>query len=116
MQHSRRAPARPRARKAVDNVVVDDLNHGIRTVRLILPIFKQKTGIDVRVIAKAPARRSIPAAAAMPTSSSCMPSRRGKTVAEGGGVKRFPVMYNDFVLVGPKSDPAGIKGKDIEPH
>jgi tungstate transport system substrate-binding protein len=37
-----------------------------------------------------------------------------KFVAEGGGVKRNPVMYNDFVLVGPKSDPAGIKGtKDI---
>jgi tungstate transport system substrate-binding protein len=33
-------------------------------------------------------------------------------LAEGHGVKRFPVMYNDFVLVGPKSDPAGIKGMD----
>ena len=31
-------------------------------------------------------------------------------VAEGHGVKRNPVMYNDFVLIGPKSDPAGIKG------
>jgi tungstate transport system substrate-binding protein len=29
-------------------------------------------------------------------------------------VKRYPVMYNDFVLIGPKSDPAGIKGKDVE--
>jgi tungstate transport system substrate-binding protein len=37
-----------------------------------------------------------------------------KFVADGFGVKRFPVMYNDFVLIGPKSDPAGIKGsKDI---
>ena len=37
-----------------------------------------------------------------------------KFVAEGAGVKRFPVMYNDFVLIGPKSDPAGVKGtKDI---
>jgi len=35
-------------------------------------------------------------------------------VAEGAGVKRFPVMYNDFVLIGPKSDPAGVAGsKDI---
>jgi len=34
--------------------------------------------------------------------------------AEGFGVKRYPVMYNDFVLIGPKSDPAGVKGKDIE--
>ena len=31
-------------------------------------------------------------------------------VAEGYGVKRYPVMYNDFVLIGPESDPAGIKG------
>jgi tungstate transport system substrate-binding protein len=35
-------------------------------------------------------------------------------VAEGFGVKRNAVMYNDFILVGPKSDPAGVKGKDIE--
>ena len=37
-----------------------------------------------------------------------------KFLKEGHGVKRHPVMYNDFVLVGPKSDPAGIKGmKDV---
>ena len=37
-----------------------------------------------------------------------------KFLSEGFGVKRYPVMYNDFVLIGPKSDPAGIKGsKDI---
>jgi tungstate transport system substrate-binding protein len=35
-------------------------------------------------------------------------------VADGWGVKRYAVMYNDFILVGPKSDPAGVKGKDIE--
>ncbi len=34
-----------------------------------------------------------------------------KFVAEGWGVRRFPVMYNDFVLIGPKSDPAGVKGQ-----
>ena len=33
-----------------------------------------------------------------------------KFVAEGWGVKRYPVMYNDFVLVGPKADPAGVEG------
>ena len=33
-----------------------------------------------------------------------------KFIAEGAGVKRYPVMYNDFILLGPKSDPAGIKG------
>jgi tungstate transport system substrate-binding protein len=36
-----------------------------------------------------------------------------KFIAEGYGVKRFPVMYNDFVLIGPKGDPAGVKGNDI---
>ena len=34
-------------------------------------------------------------------------------MAQGGAIKRFPVMYNDFVLVGPKSDPAATRGKDI---
>jgi tungstate transport system substrate-binding protein len=37
-----------------------------------------------------------------------------KFLAEGFGVKRFDVMYNDFVLIGPKGDPAGVKGRDIE--
>jgi tungstate transport system substrate-binding protein len=37
-------------------------------------------------------------------------SAEEKFLAEGEGVKRFPVMYNDFVLIGPKEDPAGIKG------
>ena len=36
-----------------------------------------------------------------------------KFVADGFGVKRYPVMYNDFVLIGPKSDPAGVRGRDI---
>ncbi len=41
-------------------------------------------------------------------------SAEEKFLAEGEGVKRFPVMYNDFVLIGPKDDPAGIKGrKDV---
>jgi tungstate transport system substrate-binding protein len=40
-------------------------------------------------------------------------SAEEKFLAEGQGVKRYPVMYNDFVLIGPKSDPAAIKGKDV---
>src|SRR5258706_4521501 len=36
-----------------------------------------------------------------------------KFVADGFGLKRSPVMYNDFVLVGPQADPGGLKGKDI---
>jgi tungstate transport system substrate-binding protein len=81
----------------------------------ILPLFKAKTGIDVKVVSQG-------------TGQALETGRRGdsdvvfvhakgleeKFVAEGFGVKRFPVMYNDFVLIGPKSDPAGIKGsKDI---
>ncbi|MFL5049641.1 MAG: substrate-binding domain-containing protein, partial [Xanthobacteraceae bacterium] len=41
-------------------------------------------------------------------------SQEEKFVADGFGVKRFEVMYNDFVLIGPKTDPAGVKGKDID--
>ena len=81
----------------------------------ILPMFKAKTGIDVKVVAQG-------------TGQALDTARRGdadvvfvhakpaeeKFVAEGFGVKRYPVMYNDFILVGPKSDPAGVKGsKDI---
>jgi tungstate transport system substrate-binding protein len=81
----------------------------------LLPIFKQATGITVKVIAQG-------------TGQALDTARRGdadvafvhartaeeKFIAEGAGVKRFPVMYNDFVLIGPKGDPAGIKGsKDI---
>jgi tungstate transport system substrate-binding protein len=81
----------------------------------LLPLFKSKTGITVKVVAQG-------------TGQALDTGRRGdsdvvfvhakaqeeKFLAEGNGVKRFPVMYNDFVLIGPKSDPAGIKGmKDV---
>jgi len=78
----------------------------------LLPLFTQKTGITVKVLAQG-------------TGQALDTGRRGqadvvfvhaksaeqKFLAEGEGVKRFGVMYNDFVLIGPKSDPAGIKGK-----
>ena len=81
----------------------------------LLPIFKATTGIEVKVIAQG-------------TGQALDTARRGdadvvfvhaksqeeKFLAEGFGVKRFDVMYNDFVLIGPKGDPAGVKGKDIE--
>src|ERR1700716_1522732 len=77
----------------------------------ILPLFKAKTGIDVRVVAQG-------------TGQALDTGRRGdadvvfvharaaeqKFVAEGFGVKRHPVMYNDFILIGPNNDPAGVKG------
>jgi len=83
--------------------------------RHILPIFKARTGIDVKVIAQG-------------TGQALDTGKRGdadvvfvhakvqeeRFVSDGWGMKRFAVMYNDFVLIGPKSDPAGIKGKDIE--
>jgi tungstate transport system substrate-binding protein len=81
----------------------------------LLPIFQKKTGIRVRVVA-------------LGTGQALDLARRGdadvvlaharsaeeKFLAEGHGVKRFDVMYNDFVLIGPKSDPAKVSGgRDI---
>jgi len=80
----------------------------------LLPIVKEKTGVVVKVLAQG-------------TGQALDTARRGdadvvfvhaksaeeKFLAEGFGVKRYPVMYNDFILIGPKDDPAGVKGKDI---
>ena len=77
----------------------------------ILPMFKARTGIDVKVVAQG-------------TGQALDTGRRGdadvvfvhakvpeeKFVADGFGVQRFDVMYNDFVLIGPNADPAKIKG------
>ena len=83
--------------------------------RHLLPLFAQKTRIEVRVVA-------------VGTGQALDIGRRGdadvvfvharaleeKFVGEGHGVRRFDVMYNDFVLAGPRSDPASIKGgKDV---
>jgi len=80
----------------------------------LLPAFKQASGLDVRVVA-------------VGTGQALDMARRGdadvvfvhdtaaeqKFVAEGWSTGRRDVMYNDFVLVGPKSDPAGVRGQDI---
>ncbi len=80
----------------------------------LLPIFKQASGIDIKVVA-------------LGTGQALDMARRGdadvvfvhdqvaeeKFVADGFGVKRLPVMYNDFVLIGPKADPVGTRGADI---
>jgi tungstate transport system substrate-binding protein len=81
----------------------------------LLPIFEKETGIKVRVVAVGTgqaldmaARGDADVALVHDTVA------EEKFIASGFGVKRFPVMYNDFVLIGPKSDPAGIAGgKDI---
>ncbi len=80
----------------------------------LLPIVKAKTGIVVRVLAQGTGQ-------ALDTARRCdadvafvhAKSAEEKFLAEGFGVKRTPVMYNDFILIGPKDNPAGIKGKDI---
>ena len=80
----------------------------------LLPAFRQASGIDVRVVA-------------VGTGQALDMGRRGdadilfvhdrqaeeKLVAEGFGIKRTDVMYNDFVIVGPQGDPAGAKGRDV---
>jgi tungstate transport system substrate-binding protein len=80
----------------------------------LLPAFKKASGMDVKVVA-------------LGTGQALDMARRGdadvvfvhdqvaeeKFVAEGFGLKRLPVMYNDFVLIGPKADPASVKGRDI---
>lgn len=77
----------------------------------LLPLVKQKTGITVKVIAQG-------------TGQALDTGRRGdadvvfvhakpaelKFIAEGESLKRYPVMYNDFVLIGPKTDPAAVTG------
>ena len=81
----------------------------------LLPIFTKETGIQVRVVALGTgqaldlARRGDADVAFVHARSA-----EEKFIAGGDGVKRYPVMYNDFVLIGPKSDPAKIAGgKDI---
>src|SRR5207245_4204666 len=81
----------------------------------ILPVFQKKTGIQVRVVA-------------LGTGQALDLARRGdadvvfvqarsaeeKFLTEGHGVRRFDVMYNDFVLIGPRADPAKVSGgRDI---
>ena len=79
--------------------------------RYLLPLFQQDTGIEVRVVA-------------VGTGQAIELAQRGdadvlfvhhkpseeKFVAEGFGVTRFDVMYNDFVVVGPRTNPAGVQG------
>ena len=80
----------------------------------LLPIVKQKTGVEVKVLAQG-TRQALDTARRGDADVVFVhdKSAEEKFIAEGFGVKRYPVMYNDFVVVGPKDDPAGIKGKDV---
>ncbi len=77
----------------------------------ILPMFKKKTGIEVRVVAVGTGQ-AIKNAANGDGDVLLVHAKPAeeKFIAEGGGVKRFDVMYNDFVIVGPSSDPAKVAG------
>ena len=80
----------------------------------LLPAFRKASGVEVKVVA-------------VGTGQAIDMARRGdadvlfvhdqaaeeKFVADGFAVKRYPVMYNDFLLIGPRTDPAGARGKDI---
>jgi tungstate transport system substrate-binding protein len=81
----------------------------------ILPMFEAKTGIEVKVIAEG-CEMALDAGRRGDADVVFVHAKgqEDQFVAEGFGVKRFDVMYNDFVLIGPKADPAGIKGgKDV---
>jgi len=77
----------------------------------LLPKFQEKTGITAKVVAQGTGQ-------ALDTARRCdadvvfvhAKAEEEKFVSDGYGVKRFPVMYNDFILVGPKSDPAHVRG------
>ncbi len=77
----------------------------------LLPIFQKKTGIEVRVVAvgTGQAIKMAEKGDADVLFVHHKPSEE-KFIAEGWGIKRFAVMYNDFVVVGPKADPAKVKG------
>ena len=111
------AAALPFASRAQDKMIVMASTTSTEQSGLfphLLPAFKAATGIDVRVVA-------------VGTGQALDMGRRGdadvlfvhdqaaeeKFVAEGFGIERRPVMYNDFVIVGPKADPAGLKGRDV---
>jgi tungstate transport system substrate-binding protein len=87
---------------------------GAALLGYLLPIFKEKTGIDVKVLAQGTSR-ALDTARHGDADVVFVGSKAAeeKFVSEGFGVKRYPVMYEDFVLIGPESDPAGVKGDDI---
>lgn len=80
----------------------------------LAPAFESSTGIDLRWVAVGTGK-------ALALGRNCdvdvlmvhAPAAEAKYVSEGYGVARRPFMYNDFIIIGPKSDPAGIRGKTV---
>ncbi|MFC7553318.1 extracellular solute-binding protein [Pseudoroseomonas wenyumeiae] len=107
-------PAAPKAQERSITVASTTSTEQSGLFGHILPAFTKATGIAVRVVA-------------LGTGQALDVGRRGdadvvfvhdraaeeKFVAEGFATRRYPVMYNDFILAGPKADPAGTKGNDI---
>ena len=106
--------------RAADNFIIVQSTTSTQNSGLfehILPLFTKKTGIEVRVVA-------------VGTGQALKNAQKGdgdvvlvhsqpdeeKFVADGWGVKRYPVMYNDFIIVGPATDPAKIAGMKQAPE
>src|SRR3954470_20702204 len=79
--------------------------------RHLIPIFREDTGIDVRVVAVGTGQ-ALAIGARGDADALLVHDRAGedKFVADGHGIDRRDVMHNDFVIVGPAADPAGVKG------
>ena len=106
--------------RAADNFIIVQSTTSTQNSGLfehILPLFTKKTGIEVRVVA-------------VGTGQALKNAQKGdgdvvlvhsqpdeeKFVADGWGVERYPVMYNDFIIVGPAADPAKIAGMKQAPE
>ena len=84
-------------------------------LNVIAPEFKKATGIDLRWTATGTGK-------ALKLGESCdvdvlmvhAPDAEKKFVADGFGINRKEIMYNDFVIIGPAADPAGVKGKSVK--
>jgi tungstate transport system substrate-binding protein len=109
----------PISRAADDFIIVQSTtstqNSGL--FEHILPIFTNKTGIEVRVVAvgTGQALKNAQKGDADVVLVHSQPDEE-KFVADGWGVKRYPIMYNDFILVGPAADPARIAGMKQAPE
>jgi len=103
------APAQAEGKSIIVQSTTSTQNSGL--FDYMLPIFEKKTGIQVRVVA-------VGTGQAIKNAGNCdgdvlmvhAKKAEEKFIAQGGGVKRFDVMYNDFVVVGPPSDPAKVSG------
>ena len=79
--------------------------------KYLLPMFAAKSGIEVRVVAQGTGQ-ALKTGANGDADAVFVHARPAeeKFIAGGNGVRRFPVMYNDFVVIGPQTDPAGVAG------